>query len=111
MLTKIKDLFKKEDKPEESVSTNGQVPDDIKTTVNPNSEVDKIKSEETNSGEEKTEEIKYETTKPEESKKERQPELQAKSKKKLNQKILILKKPDIRLKENLNILLKKLRMK
>ena len=70
MLTKIKDLFKKEDKPEESVLTNGQVPDEIKTHENSNKEVDKIKSEETNSGLEKPDEIKSEAAKPEDTKTE-----------------------------------------
>ncbi|MEZ4822458.1 MAG: hypothetical protein R2942_08580 [Ignavibacteria bacterium] len=82
MLAKIKIFPKKEDKPEESVSTNGQVPDEIKTHENSNKEVDKIKSEETNSGLEKPDEIKSEAAKPEDTKTE-----ETKSKK------LILKKP------------------
>ncbi len=51
MLTKIKDLFKKEEKPEETALTNGKVPEEIKTSENSNGGEDKTKAEEVKSEE------------------------------------------------------------
>lgn len=70
MLTKIKDLFKKEEKTEETASTNGKIPEEIKTPENSNSEADKTKAEEVNSETAKPEEIKTAENKPEETKSE-----------------------------------------
>ncbi len=57
MLTKIKDLFKKEEKPEEKDLTPAKISDEIKTSGNTNGEVKDNKSEESDSIETKSEAV------------------------------------------------------
>lgn len=57
MLTKIKDLFKKEEKTEESANTNANVQEENKTSENSNGEFKGIKPEDLKPDEVKSEEI------------------------------------------------------